>query len=183
MPIAEDQITELKHAYQILGAPLSASASSIKQTYRKLVKRWHPDLYPSGTPAYAEATQMTKLINAAYSGIENAPLRYYIEACPPAYVRSRQATRPSPNEPSGIRSETLPKTDWLEFWIRFVCGALFGALISVRFFLSRYFLFSDEQPAILILGIIGIILGSGFAAARSGDEFWHSQFRRWWMWG
>ena len=92
MTMAEDQLAELKHAYQVLGAPLFASASSIRQIYRKLVKRWPPDLYASVTPAYAEATQMTKLINAAYSAIKTAPLRYYIEACPPA--PSSEASKP-----------------------------------------------------------------------------------------
>lgn len=70
MPVTDDQIEELKHAYQVLGAPLSASPSLIKQTYRQLIKRWHPDIYPTGTEAYAEATQMTTLINGAYSEIE-----------------------------------------------------------------------------------------------------------------
>jgi len=175
MPVAEDQIADLKHAYQILGVPLLASASSIKQTYRNLVKRWHPDLYPSGSPAYVEATQMTKLINGAYAAIENAPLRYHIDACPPAYVESGQSTRPSPNEPSYARSETIPKTDWLEFWIRFVFGAFIGALLSVRVFLFHY-----DEPAILIPVTIGLILGFGFAAAQSGDKFWHSLLRHWW---
>jgi len=82
MPIAMDQLLELKRAYQIPGVPLFASAPSIKQTYRKLVKRWHPDLYPSGTSDNVEATRMTKLINEAYAAIETAPLRYYIGTTP-----------------------------------------------------------------------------------------------------
>ena len=176
MPIAEDQIAELKHAYQILGSPLSASATSIKQTYRKLVKRWHPDRYRSGTPEYDEATQMTKLINGAYTAIENAPLRYHFDACQPAYVKNRQATRPSRNEPPEARRETLPKTDWLEFWIRFVFGAFWGALLSVRILLLHY-----DEPGVLI-PVAGLILVLGFAAAQSGDSFWHSLLRRWWLW-
>ncbi len=177
MPVVEDQIAELKQAYQILGVPLFASASSIKQTYRKLVKRWHPDLYPGGSPAYAEATQMTKLINGAYTAIHNAPLRYHIDACPPAYVKSRQSTRPWPDESSYTRSARLPKPDWLEFWIRFLFGALLGALLSIRVFLFFY-----DEPAILIPVTIGLILGFGFAAAQSGDRLWHSLFRHWWIW-
>src|SRR5690348_13552951 len=67
MPIAECQVAELKRAYQTLGVPFSASALSIKQGYRRIAKRWHPDLYPTGTPAYDEATQMMKRINEAFS--------------------------------------------------------------------------------------------------------------------
>jgi len=133
----------LNHAYQILGVPLSASAPSIKQTYRKLVKRWHPDPYPGGTPDQAEAARMTTLINEAYTAIESAPLRYYTETNPLAAGRSRQATRPSTNESTGIRNETLPRTDRLEHWVRFVCGALFGTLVSFRLVLEFF-----DQPAL-----------------------------------
>jgi len=177
MPIADDQIAELKHSYQVLGAPFSASASSIKQTYRKLVKRWHPDLYPNGTPEYAEATHMTKLINGAYAQIEDAPLRYHIDAFPAAYVAGRQFTHPSPNQPSATRRESLPQTDWLEFWIRFVCGAFLGALLGVRELLMHYY-----ELDIWIPVCIGFILVFAFAAAQSGDNFWHSVLRRWWLW-
>lgn len=177
MPTVEDQILELKHAYQVLGVPLFASGSMIKQTYRKLLKRWHPDLYATRTPAYAEATQMTKLINEAYSAIENAPLRYHIDACPPAATRGKQGARASSNEQPSRSSENPPETDWLEFWIRFVFGAFVGALLSVRVFLFYY-----DEPTILIPATVGLILGFGFVAAQSGDNFWHSLFRRWWIW-
>lgn len=79
MPIAECQVAELKRAYQTLGIPFSASALSIKQAYRRIAKRWHADLYPTGTPAYDEATQMMNRINEAYSLIQHAPLRYHVE--------------------------------------------------------------------------------------------------------
>jgi hypothetical protein len=177
MPITTGQIADLKHAYRVLNTPLSAPASSIKGAYRELVKRWHPDLYPTGTPAQTEATQMTKLLNEAYLTIKSAPLRYYIEACPPTYVRSRQVERPSQEEQSSIRTERLPKTDWLEFWVRFVCGAVFGALFGFRALLIYY-----ERPSSFVLGIVGIMLGFGLGAALCGDSFWHSLFRRWWMW-
>lgn len=67
---------KLKRAHQILGVSLFASAPSIKQAYRQLIKRWHPDRYRSGSSSHTEASQMTKLINQAYSEIEHAPLRY-----------------------------------------------------------------------------------------------------------
>ena len=82
--MVEDDVARLKRAYEVLGIPLSASALSIKQAYGRIAKRWHPDLYPTGTPAYDEAGQMMKLINEAYSLVEHAPLRYYIETHPTA---------------------------------------------------------------------------------------------------
>ena len=178
MPIADDHLAELKHAYQVLDVPLAASASCIKQAYRNLIKRWHPDLYSAGTPSYAEATQMTKLINAAYASIEDAPLRYYVDACPPDFVRRWQAARPSPNVPSDARSVVPPKTDWLEFWIRFICGAFFGALLGIRDLLFNY-----DQSAAEIPLAVGLIICLRFRRSwQSGDGFWHSVLRRWWMW-
>jgi hypothetical protein len=104
-----------------------------------------------------------RLLNEAYLTIKSAPLRYYIEACPPTYVRSRQVERPSQEEQSSIRTERLPKTDWLEFWVRFVCGAVFGALFGFRALLIYY-----ERPSSFVLGIVGIMLGFGLGAALCG---------------
>jgi DnaJ-class molecular chaperone len=177
MPVVDDQIAALKHAYQVLDSPLSASASSIKDAYRRLIKRWHPDLYASGTPAQTEATQMTKVINEAYLAIKNAPLRYYVEAFSADYFKSRQVTRPSPGGPPGVRAEKIPKMDWLEFWVRFVCGAVFGA-----FFGFRALLIYVQQPSSFIKGIAAFTLVFGLGAALFGDQFWHSMLRRWWMW-
>jgi curved DNA-binding protein CbpA len=42
MPVNDYQLAELRHAYQVLGVPPDTSAPSIKKTYRRLVKRWHP---------------------------------------------------------------------------------------------------------------------------------------------
>jgi curved DNA-binding protein CbpA len=177
MPMADDHLAELKHGYRVLDVPLAASTSTIKQAYRNLIKRWHPDLYPNGTPEYAEATQMTKLINEAYAAVEDAPLRYHVDACPPDYVRRWQAANPSSGIAPGTYSVTPPKTDWLEFTIRFICGAFFGALLSVRAFFLQF-----SEPATFIPVAITLILICGFAAAFAGDNFWHSVLRRWWMW-
>jgi len=177
MPLAEFQLTELKRAYQILDVPLSASAHLIKQAYRRLVKRWHPDRYPNEAAAYAEATQMTKLINEAYSKIGHAPLRYHIEASPLAQRTATQAMRTSNDESTSQTVEKFPNTDRIEFWVRFVCGALFGAIVGLDFFVSFF-----GSSGALVLGIVGLMLGFGFASARYGDKFWYSILRRWWLW-
>jgi hypothetical protein len=177
MPIAEYQLSDLKHAYQILGVPLFASVPTIRQAHRKLIKRWHPDLYANETSDHAEATRMTKLIIEAYAAIQNAPLRYYVERNPLAETTSRQAKVPSVNETTNVSIGTFPKTDRLEFWVRFVCGALFGALVSIRLVLGLF-----DQPAVLVMSIVAAVLGFGFAAARYGDKFWYSIFRHWWFW-
>jgi curved DNA-binding protein CbpA len=177
MRLPENQLAELKHAHQVLNVPLSSSASSIKHAYRNLIKRWHPDHYRNGSPEYAEATQMTKLLNSAYSAIENAPLRYHVDACPPSSVQSRHVATSFSSQSNEIRSEKLPRTDWLEFSVRFVFGALLGGLLSIRVFLFYY-----DEPTVLIPVSIALIFGFGILSAKSGDSFWHSLLRRWWLW-
>lgn len=141
------------------------------------MKRWHPDWYTTEFAAHADADRMMKLINEAYSKIDAAPLRYYIEAIPLAQRKATQITRPSTLESDGKNAETFPNTDRIEFWVRFICGAVFGVFVSLNLVLNF-----SESSAILVWAIVGIILGSGFGAARYGDRFWHSIFQRWWLW-
>src|ERR1700722_14067659 len=71
----DGEIENLAHAYRVLDARWDALPRAIKTSYRKLVKRWHPDRHTPGTPGHTEATLMTRLLNEAYTRIENAPLR------------------------------------------------------------------------------------------------------------
>jgi curved DNA-binding protein CbpA len=167
MSVTEHQLTKLKQAYQVIGVPPSASAPSIKQAYHRLAKRWHPDLCPSGTPAQADATQMMKLINEAYSTIAHAPLRYHIESYPRAREKRSQSARPGGVDRSKDHADTLPINDRREFWLRFACGALLGAFMSISVALD----FCDE-PKALIVSTGGLMVVCGFAAARYGDRFW-----------
>jgi len=176
MPIAEDQLEELKHAYQVLG--LGASAPSIKHAYRRIAKRWHPDLYPAGTPSYAEATHMMKLINEAYARIDKAPLRYHVESGPPPRKEPVATARTWTPAPPPMRTEPLPRADRIEFWARFVWGAFLGILFCFRLWME----FFDLPSIILVSASIAVIVGLGLTAARLGDRFWHSLLRHWWLW-
>jgi len=178
MFIDEYHLAELKHAYQILDIPLSAAPLSIKHSYRRIAKRWHPDLYPSGTTAYAEATQMMKLINEAYAQIQNAPLRYHVEGSPAGQRRSKPGARASAEPPQTVDSNTLPRTDRTEFWARFTWGAFFGILACLRLWMQ----FFDLPAIMLVLASIGLIVGLGLAATRIGDELWQSLFQSWLRW-
>ena len=53
--------------YKVLGVSPNASDEEIKQAYRRLAKKYHPDLHPGDEEA---AKQMQK-INAAYEKIKN----------------------------------------------------------------------------------------------------------------
>jgi hypothetical protein len=62
-----------------------------------------------------------------------------------------------------------PPTDWFEFWVRFIFGAIAGALIGIWIWLRAFTFIS--------LGWIAIPVGAlvfGFIAAWCGDRFWRS---------
>jgi DnaJ-like protein len=112
MPPHEGEIENLAHAYRVLDAPWDASPRAIKASYRKLVKRWHPDRYPPGTESHAESTLMTRLLNEAFARIEEAPLRNGT-ATPfsrPAAATPNAAPNDDEPDPSGAsRSEYIPR--------------------------------------------------------------------------
>src|SRR5215467_16243225 len=69
-------------------------------------------------------------------------------------------------------STSLPM-DKLEFLVRFVCGAIFGILVSVGIALRSNVFSAETQPALVVCLAIIIVLACGFGAARGGDRFWY----------
>ena len=177
MPTVDDQVAEWKHAYQVLGVPHYASAHVIKAAYRKLVKRWHPDLYAAGTSEHADATQMSMLINQAHSAIAHAPLRYTSNS--PVFNRTPQRGDAPSGSTINIRIDAFRphRADRLEFWVRFVCGALFGIVSGVAWVLSEMATTSMEYPIIAGFGVMALTVGFGLAAARYGEKFRYSVLR------
>ncbi len=57
--------------YKILGLPSTASKAEVKKAYRRLAKKYHPDLNPS-----KEAEQKFILINKAYEAIVEGKIPY-----------------------------------------------------------------------------------------------------------
>ena len=58
--------------YETLGLSKTAKPEQIKRAYRMLVKRFHPDLFPSGSDTQFKAGERLRQINAAY-GILSTP--------------------------------------------------------------------------------------------------------------
>lgn len=177
MQVADHEVAELRRAYHTIGVPHSASAHAIKQAYRKLAKRWHPDLYVSGSVAHSEATQMMKLLNQAYALIVHAPLRYYRDIPPASPVEVSQS-RNKTSANSDLREFARLNARW-EFWIRFACGAMFGALLEFGALLRGWGLGHGLGWRIWILLAVGGILLAGFCAALLGDDFWYDAGGYW----
>jgi curved DNA-binding protein len=68
-------LATMKTHYHSLGVPERATAQQIKSCYRLLVKRYHPDLFPGGSEAQAEAGERLREINAAYAVLSNPEKR------------------------------------------------------------------------------------------------------------
>ncbi|MDJ0674955.1 MAG: dynamin family protein [Calothrix sp. MO_167.B42] len=58
---------KIARAYKILGLQPGASIAEIKNTYKKLVIKWHPDLYIDRPQMQQKAEKNIRLVNEAYS--------------------------------------------------------------------------------------------------------------------
>ena len=67
LPSRLPRLNFMRSHYETLGIPKEASAERIKRSYRKLVKLYHPDQFPSRSMEQAEAEKRMRDINVAYS--------------------------------------------------------------------------------------------------------------------
>jgi curved DNA-binding protein CbpA len=61
--------TELRHAYAVLGLSPPVSEPRLKQRYKVLVRRWHPDRFQNDPAGQAEAAVRLRNINIAYEAV------------------------------------------------------------------------------------------------------------------
>ena len=66
--------------YHTLGIPANAPTERVKQAYRALVKKLHPDLFPSESDAQAEAQRRIRDINVAYAVLSDPERRESYDA-------------------------------------------------------------------------------------------------------
>jgi hypothetical protein len=198
----EGEVENLAHAYRVLNVAWDAPPAAIKASYRKLVKRWHPDRHSPGTPAHTESTLMTSLLNESYARIADAPLRAG-HATP---FSSGRRTAHAPNqdddeaEPSGAsRSEYVerdPSEDFLHDqriidnarkagalddaarpfdWLGFAVRFVIGALFGVLLsFRGLIDVSLHENEKMIPFVLLAFPVGCGLASGFGGDKFWRS---------
>jgi DnaJ domain len=63
---------DLRRAYAVLGLQPGAPLPEVKQQFKTLVRRWHPDRYANDPQGKVEANDRLRVINHAYSTILQA---------------------------------------------------------------------------------------------------------------
>jgi DnaJ domain len=175
LTILGKSVEELTRAYRILDTPASASALAIKSNYRKLIKRWHPDKPATNAATHDEAVMMTKLINEAFTLIENAPLRYYSEPAPDAVRTPTEARIRNVNEVD--LSKMFFNEKRIEYAVRIACGAISGAFVGLAFSLD---VIRDGTGVMVAVALCAV--GFAIGTMKYGDRFWRGVLGIWWRW-
>ncbi|MEH2073273.1 MAG: dynamin family protein [Nostoc sp.] len=66
-PKSQTEKDKITRAYGILGLQAYASQAEVKQAYRTLVKKWHPDLFVNQPQLLKQAQEKMHLVNEAYT--------------------------------------------------------------------------------------------------------------------
>lgn len=124
--------------YQTLGVGRSSSADEIRSAYRELVKKYHPDLFPSGRAKEA-ATEKLRQINEAYAVLGNGERRrrYDEELSRKENARAREKVAgarlkapPPPVRAPSWRDKAAQVLSWRRHMTRKRAGYALGAVLA-----------------------------------------------------
>ncbi|QIR35692.1 DnaJ domain-containing protein [Tolypothrix sp. PCC 7910] len=66
-PKTQAEKDKITRAYSVLGLQAGVSLTEIKQAYKTLVKKWHPDLFVNQPQLQKQAQEKMRLVNEAYT--------------------------------------------------------------------------------------------------------------------
>ncbi|MBD2292589.1 dynamin family protein [Anabaena sphaerica FACHB-251] len=69
-PKTQAEKDKIARAYQILGLQPNASFAEVKQAYKTLVKKWHPDLFMNQPQMQKQVQEKMRLVNEAYNVLD-----------------------------------------------------------------------------------------------------------------
>ena len=168
----------MKDYYQILGVPSNASGTDIKSAYRRLVRRFHPDINKN-----PDADQRIKEINEAYDVLsdpvkkhnyDTRSTRIYFEVAEqrpvhrdPKYRRRSSARRGKSEQEIlhewMVSHQTIPKTISIG-------GLIFCSLLALDFLLPYRASQETIQKITFHKGGIGVIHTNAGAYRLSSDN-------------
>jgi curved DNA-binding protein len=112
---------QFKDYYQILGVSRDAALTDIKKSYRKLARKYHPDVSKE-----ADAETRMKEVNEAYAVLSDTEKRAAYDQLGPNY-RAGQEFHPPPNWDAGFEFSSADNTDFGDFF-----SQLFGKMGGSR---------------------------------------------------
>ena len=91
----------MKDPYQVLGIPPSSTDEEVKEAYRNLARKYHPDNYSADNPLADLATEKMKEINEAYDAIKEERINAKINGGNSARTGAGSSDRTGgdPNDP------------------------------------------------------------------------------------
>ena len=99
--------------YAALEIPSTATQGEIKRSYRRLVRRYHPDLHSQASDRASEANKHIKTLNEAYAVLSNPQKRALYDAqrhkAEERQTVDRQALRRKQEQ-----TKQEPKMTWVE---------------------------------------------------------------------
>lgn len=168
------ETTHTADYYQVLGVTETADGETIKQSYRRLAKHYHPDVNPS-----AQAAQNFVMVQQAYEVLSNPAQRQAYDffrthgAATPVFrhVTYRDAADYARTQGSGFRPARPKRETPEEIAIREKASQLEFIHGMLTLFLMFFFVFNFSGGVILILYLIFLMLevnpyeltGVGFA--------------------
>jgi curved DNA-binding protein CbpA len=100
--------TKVEDYYGCLGVPAAATEAEIRQAYRRLARRYHPDLHPGQPALEARLAE----VNAAYAVLSNPARRARYDADLAAERASRARWQSTPTSPRP--SPRRPDPSWVD---------------------------------------------------------------------